>query len=76
MKPITIEHKGPRYGKRKLFVGAAYGPGVGNNKVYNYAVANSPPNYPMPALLQDSQSDLAIRWAHWLDDDRLSGHKY
>lgn len=38
--------------------------------------SHCPPHYPVPALLQDSQSNLAERWSGWLDADRLNGHKY
>jgi len=34
------------------------------------------PNYPVPALLQDSETNLAKRWSGWYDTDRFYGHKY
>ena len=43
-------------------------------KYYSSGIAS--PRYPVPALLQDSCSDLGERWSNWLDADRLSGHKY
>lgn len=44
--------------------------------VRRYLCGLEKPNHPVPALLQDSQSDLAKRWSNWLDDDRLAGRKY
>jgi hypothetical protein len=38
-----------------------------------YKQGNLPPNFPVPALLVDSVSDLSYRWSQWLDTMAING---
>lgn len=74
---ITVQH----YGFTDA-IGQRFARYVSNNRkqvdpwFIRYTLGEEPARYPVPALLQDSVSDLATRWSHCLDTDRSFNIKY
>jgi hypothetical protein len=52
------------------------GPNIGYSGRVAYAMGLDKPNYPVPALQMDSNSDLGERWSNWMDMPGCFGHSY